>query len=116
MYLFVYLFIYLFIYLSIYIFTYLFIYLSGLELKERVEVTRTLKRASGEFYILIYSTMSLSDLKPLGVGNVSCVPMRGQNNDEKGYFFQAGRCEALSSYASLLEKDKFLTSLIRGLT
>ena len=23
---------------------------------------------------------------------VSCVPMREQKNDEKGYFFQAGQC------------------------
>ena len=29
---------------------------------------------------------------------VSCVPMREQKNDEKGYFFRAGQCAALSSY------------------
>ena len=29
---------------------------------------------------------------------VSCVPMREKKNDEKGYFFQAGQCAALSSF------------------
>ena len=50
------------------------------------------------------------------MGNVSCVPMRGQKMARKGTSFQAGRCESLSSYASVIEKDKFLTSLIRGVT
>ena len=30
--------------------------------------------------------------------HVNCVPMREQNNDEKGYFFRAGQCAALSSF------------------
>ena len=29
---------------------------------------------------------------------VSCVPMREQKNNEKGYFFRAGQCAALSSF------------------
>ena len=30
---------------------------------------------------------------------ISCVPMREQKkNDEKGYFFRAGQCAALSSF------------------
>ena len=29
---------------------------------------------------------------------VSCVPMREQKNDEKGYFFRAGQYAALSSF------------------
>ena len=29
---------------------------------------------------------------------VSCVPMREPQNDEKGYFFRAGQCAALSSF------------------
>ena len=29
---------------------------------------------------------------------VSCVPMREQNNDEKGNFFRTGQCAALSSF------------------
>ena len=29
--------------------------------------------------------------------HVSCVPMREQKNVEKGYFFRAGQCAALSS-------------------
>ena len=29
---------------------------------------------------------------------VSCVPMREQKNDEKGYFFRPGQCAALSSF------------------
>ena len=29
---------------------------------------------------------------------VSCVPMCEQKNDEKGYFFRAGQCAALSSF------------------
>ena len=28
----------------------------------------------------------------------SCVPMREQKNDEKGYFFRAGQCAVLSSF------------------
>ena len=34
---------------------------------------------------------------------VSCVPMREQTkiNDEKGYFFRAGQCAALSSFRAL---------------
>ena len=39
-------------------------------------------------------------LAGLGWGHllVSCVPMREQINDEKGYFFQAGQRAALSSF------------------
>ena len=29
---------------------------------------------------------------------VSCVPMREEKNDEKGYFFRPGQCPALSSF------------------
>ena len=31
-------------------------------------------------------------------GFTLCVPMREQKNDEKGYFFGAGQCAALSSF------------------
>ena len=33
-----------------------------------------------------------------GVLLVNLVPMLEQKNDEKGYFFQAGQCAALSSF------------------
>ena len=47
---------------------------------------------------------------------VSCVPMREQKNDEKGYFFRAGQCAAVSSFREgkilfLKEKCMFLQIL-----
>ena len=52
---------------------------------------------------------------------VSCVPMRQQRHDEKGYFFRAGQCAALSSFRVgkmliLLSEKRvffFFTSLLK---
>ena len=51
---------------------------------------------------------------------VSCVPIREQKkNDEKGYFFRAGQCAALSSFRVgkmlfLLEKGIYFTNFTKG--
>ena len=51
--------------------------------------------------------------------HVSCVPMHEQKNDEKGYFFQAGQCAALSSFrvgknAIFVEKGYVFYNFTKG--
>ena len=42
--------------------------------------------------------LSFHAINPVGSLQTNLVPMFEHKNDEKGYFFRAGQCKALSSF------------------